>query len=498
MSHFSVSRPSPAFVTAVIATCRSRVDLIPSAGAGRHGSVAGAVICVLAAVLVHAPAAPAQIICSGSDVIRGVLSTCPTQSPGSAVRSPAPGSLGPKSIPQTGLQPTFDDQLAQLNKAVPTFGGLFVDEEADTLFIYLTRSSPAALQSVARRLRVLFDIPERRTRMLRARYDWRQLKTWHDRITSGVFSVSGVTMSDIDDRRNRLTVGVADLGVRDEVQRRLARLRIPREAVRIARRPPSAEVSSLQEVHRPLVGGLQLNMSGGGFCTLGVVAWNPRLSQWGLITNTHCTDTRGSLEGTRFFQHTRSGTLFQNRAGTDVNEIASEADDPSYFTGGDCPVNRRCRYSDSAFAAFTTFPNPQPSFQRGFIAFAAGGDPRWQGTTLDIGNEESSPIVGRVVGKVGRTSGLSISKVTDTCLTANSFIRAGDALQDTGTTLICQAKANYTSQGGDSGAPVFSRPGGGVWHLAGLNYRGDAMFSPISQIQRSDELGWLFFCTSRC
>ena len=189
---------------------------------------------------------------------------------------PAAGSLAPKAIAQSGPQPTFDDQLAQLAAAIPSFGGLFVDERRDTLFVYLTRSNARTLALVSRRLRALFDIPERRTKMLEARYDWGQLKTWHDRMTTGVWSVAGVTTSDIDDRSNRLVVGVEDLSLRGAVQRRLDRLRIPRAAVRVARRPRVPEDSSVQGMHSPPSGGLQISRSGGGRCTLGLVAWNPR------------------------------------------------------------------------------------------------------------------------------------------------------------------------------------------------------------------------------
>lgn len=481
----------------VVSFAHLRSSVAPAAGRRPRASgwVAAAVALLVVAAVPGAAQAQDELVVRAPGLPLGIsVDLTVGREEGVEVAPPAPGSLTPKSIPQTGAQPTFDDQLAQLAAAIPSFGGLFVDEKADTLFVYLTRSNARTLALVARRLRALFDIPERRTKMLKARYDWGQLKTWSDRMTTGVWSLAGVTMTDIDDRSNRLVVGVEDLRLRGALHRRLDRLSIPRDAVRIVRRPPAPEDSSLQHRHRALMSGFQISKSGGGRCTLGFIAWNPRHQKWGIVTNTHCTDTRGSLEGTRFFQHARSNTPFEGRPGTDSNEIAREVDDPAYFTGGDCPVNRRCRYSDSAFAAITSSPNPRPQFFLGYFAEADFDSPNWRGGMVEIGHEEHYPVVGRLVIKVGKTTGVTLGEVTNTCLTVNSYTNDGD----TGTTMICQARADYRSDSGDSGGPVFSLSQDNGWQLAGLHWRGGGTFSPIGQVQRSGELGWLYFCTSRC
>src|SRR5204863_9759371 len=71
-----------------------------------------------------------------------------------------------------------------------------------------------------------------------------------------------------------------------------------------------------------------------GICTLGYIA--KRGAATGLVTNRHCTNVEGTVDGT----HYRQGGLFDPFA-------AIEISDPAIFTGGDCPEGRRCRFSDS-------------------------------------------------------------------------------------------------------------------------------------------------------
>ncbi len=76
--------------------------------------------------------------------------------------------------------------------------------------------------------------------------------------------------------------------------------------------------------------------------------------------------------------------------------------------------------------------------------------------------------------------------------------------------MLCQAEGRYKSAAGDSGSPVWShertvtrsRDEDGfvttktkvVNRVQGIHWGGGGWFSPISEVQRSGELGLLLFC----
>lgn len=290
--------------------------------------------------------------------------------------------------------------------------------------------------------------------------------------------------------RNRLEVGLRDRRIREAVERMLTQLRIPRAAVLFSRDQPIVRDSSVQwEAHRPFTGGLQIakhQQPDGTYptCTLGFVAWSQRQRRWGFVTNSHCTDRQGGVESTRFFQPRRwrgSGPE------ADWQDAGTEVDDPSYYT---CYIAYDCRYSDSAFVAFPDW-------------FTSGWGQTWEMSiarapgdaccTLAYNNDLRGPIVreavaaeGHNVAKRGRTTGFTVGKVTDSC---------DDSIMKGGFILRCQFTANYASQGGDSGGPVFIGEAGQAYLLGIHVGRGsEATYSPIGNIQRGGELGFLYNC----
>ncbi|MEM4302262.1 MAG: kelch repeat-containing protein [Candidatus Caldarchaeum sp.] len=97
-------------------------------------------------------------------------------------------------------------------------------------------------------------------------------------------------------------------------------------------------------------------------------------------------------------------------------------------------------------------------------------------------------VPGKIVNKVGRTTGWSQGPIVYTCVNLPVY-REG---VDTGLTLICQDGVQATSQEGDSGSPVFSITNGSDVILYGLLWGGNGatfFYSPIENIQR--ELGLL-------
>ncbi|MGH8055648.1 MAG: hypothetical protein ACREOH_00215, partial [Candidatus Entotheonellia bacterium] len=204
-------------------------------------------------------------------------------------------------------------------------------------------------------------------------------------------------------------------------------------------------------------------------CTLGFHAI--RAGVPGFVTASHCTFSATVDEGTQIFQ-----PLFPSQVG---KEIA----DPLLFEGGECPLTRKCRYSDSAFARHVIGVDGD----LGFIAKADFNSPAWAGETFRIVGE-GSIMVGDHVNKVGRTTGRTNGQVTAVCARVD--------VAGTDITLLCQSKADVSAAGGDSGAPVFNiidtlSPNVRLYGILSTGGT-DSTFSPMSNIQ--DELGSMTKC----
>jgi len=177
--------------------------------------------------------------------------------------------------------------------------------------------------------------------VLKSRYSFSQLKSWHDRQRMVTLAIPGVILTSIRESKNRLRIGVKDQAVIHRVEQELAELGIPREAVEIEVVKPVKFFDTLQDTRRPLIAGQQISRDGGGKCTLGFLA--VREGQAGFVTAAHCTGSQGGVGGMVFHQ------VVNLPDGT--NRVGVESVDPQLFTWPmkPCPLGRICRFSDSAF-----------------------------------------------------------------------------------------------------------------------------------------------------
>lgn len=145
---------------------------------------------------------------------------------------------------------TYDDLLLRVAQQVPAFGGMFFEFQkrsyTGVLYIYLLDPSQreAAAQAIMSVFGPLYPdlLPPREIQILPARYSFLQLKEWFDRISS-LHHLPEVTMSDINDEKNHLTLGVIQLNseVVMRIEEELTRLGIPREAVELIQTGPFVE-----------------------------------------------------------------------------------------------------------------------------------------------------------------------------------------------------------------------------------------------------------------
>jgi hypothetical protein len=305
-----------------------------------------------------------------------------------------------------------------------------------------------------------------------------RLAAWFNPAAAAVLALPRTVFADNDEKVGKLVFGVEDASAIPDVRATLARLGVPSADYSVEITPPVHAMATLRDRFRPTQAGSQIHF----FlyvCTMGF-----NVSHSGgrsFITNSHCTQRQGGVEGTQYFQPLSS---------VDPTVIATEAADPEYFRGGVCPLGAKCRYSDASRALYSS---AVPSVQ-GEILRTSGpnnGDLNVAGvfTITSQDNATTSFPIGMVVNKVGRTTGWTQGEVTRSCVHTLVF--------GSNTVLLCQTFVSNPGAaivgGGDSGSGVFSIRGRDNARLLGILWGGSGnttfVFSPLKSIQ--DELGAL-------
>jgi hypothetical protein len=383
----------------------------------------------------------------------------------------------------------FNDRLAAVGDSIPDFGGFYFDEDGQPN-VYLLDPSPDRAEEVKNALKEVLgddilgrgDSPRREVanpqiELREGTYRMEDLIAWYDRI-GRTFSIDEVVFVDLQERTNRLTVGVTTLEVSPDVEGILEDSDIPREAVEIVEAEfPEVNGHGLNSDIDPTRGGIQIGYRTSSttvsMCSYGFTG---RLNgNRGFITNSHCTAQRGSVTG-RTFSNPATGP-----------QIGQETVDPSYSTCGFFQ-NSSCRASDAAFIAFDSGVNGETSVARtqGWAGPNSGsgnrsinhGSPR-----MDVRDYDRYPANGEMVDKVGRTTGWTYGYVQRTCYNTRAS-NNGSRVRVNGNLvrMTCQYSASYNSSGGDSGSPVFHWHGNEVT-IMGVHWGSGGIFSPLGGIQ---------------
>ncbi len=272
----------------------------------------------------------------------------------------------------------------------------------------------------------------------------------------------------------------------------LTGLGIPSAAAVLQIRGPVRNVTTLRDQVRPPHGGFQIQF----FplpasplvlvCTLGFNAVKNGVNSF--ITNSHCSNVQGGTTlPTDYYQPVRGLIASPN------TYIAHEAEDPDYASGGDCPLARRCRTADVSRAEYA----PGQAFSIGKVArttvlnaVLASDDTAYfnidpLNPSYRIVSEQTSPIMGQTLNKVGRTTGWTRGVVVATCENVD--------VSDSDITQLCQGLVDAFVDGGDSGSPVFGMNVDGTVFLGGILWGSSTdlvtnavqfIFSPFGAIQR--------------
>ena len=298
-----------------------------------------------------------------------------------------------------------------------------------------------------------------------------QVQQWFDLIAREGLALPATVMADYDEVRNIVVVGVEHAAAGNSIRGLAARLGIPATALEVREMEPIKYAATLRDRIDPRVGGIQIHF-GNFLCTLGFNAADG--TQNSFITNSHCTNQQGGVEGTAYFQPLSS---------VDGTSIATEVEDPTYQRNlAGCPRGKKCRRSDSSRALY----NAGINFDRGRIAQTSGPNNGSLTITgfLDFTAEDlrTNFPSGTTVRKVGRTTGMTQGSVTSTCATVN--------VSGSNISQICQTIVSSSAVivgGGDSGSPVYIGTA-----LAGILWGGNSsgtlfVFSPLANIEQ--ELG---------
>lgn len=397
---------------------------------------------------------------------------------------------------------TLDDQLAKVAEKSPAFGGLYFDENGD-LNVYLT--NPKAKGQVQASIRSVFGQqlinahPSVSKRFIgkntispddfivrKGKYSIKNLQRWKKQ-ASQAFAFEETIFIDLDESRNRITIGLSDLNQKQSITNALINANIPSEALNFVESETPVLLShTLNSVFRPTMAGIRISYDhpegGFGTCTMG---FNALLNGViGYVTNSHCSQVRGGTDYTINYQPSASN----------FGIVGYEYYDPPFFSSPwywECPWFKSCRYSDAAFVRYYSFVDSD----RGSIARTRS----WNTGTLSVDHtnsmltiiqEQAMTVSGTIIDKIGAGTGWTYGTVVGTCgdynAPGNIVYKCQDVVQRSGA----------IAGRGDSGSPAFVYFGNSV-SLAGIVYAGlnensdgtfnTFIFSPIRFVR--SELG---------
>lgn len=380
--------------------------------------------------------------------------------------------------PARGRRPG-DDELLEVGRRVPGFGGVFVRDGRLHLFLRNAADHPRALQALAA---VFGNVPNRANAPVvhRADYDISQLASWHQ-LVNAHWPEGKYVFTSVAEERNRVKIAIAAAADSPRVVGLLARIGVPRAAVVLQVTEPPRLHNGLAAMFRPTSPGYEwqvrpIGADHGTGGTLGLVfrrADNPFTDF--IMVNTHSVSRPGVYD---------SEEAYQPMVSPDMSIGVKSWDKPFDW----CPqIGAYCRQSDAAaiqlwssgaYGAITrtAWPAIGPNAGNGSRDVVS---PAWQ----IVGRSEyQSHYVGIQHHKVGFMTGWTAGELTDTCVDSFWNAQYGYSMY-----VMCQANVAAGSYPGDSGSPVFIRdpanPNGNTVLAAGLLWGGSSNYFVFSRIE---------------
>ena len=388
-----------------------------------------------------------------------------------------------------------DDEEARIaREEIPGYAGSVIERDG-TRTIMLADTSNLSEKLARARARFDADRGYPIGRVRRVTHSFDQLKRTRDLIVARGLGSTRWSLFDVDERVNRVVVGVADESQVGVARQAIRDMGIAESMVDIEVVPPvlyedqvtpaACPITGCVEEPPPapqtctgltcpqttVVGGLEIGYATASrpHCTLSAIAKVNGIV--GFLTASHCgKGYLGVNENTQFLQGIGSGTV-----------IGKEYVDPMFKPTAGCYAGYVCRYSDALWAMWTIGLN-SPAAGAGYIAgtaFTNWADPNaariiqtlygYRVTSQRQGYVSPPIPVGSIVRKVGIATGTTDGQVTRSCFLQNYV----GYYTHTGLPIAfeCQVEVvpgfGYPSwvkiaEQGDSGAPVFTTPNGGA------------------------------------
>jgi len=191
----------------------------------------------------------------------------------------------------------IDELHGKLSTNLPSYGGMFVNEEKGLIFVYVKdeKDKEKIRQTLGKyrgKVNVVF---------LKGKYSFEELVKWKEKAKE-LFNINElrVTWLSAKNSKNRLIIGLRDVSPEKLtlLGEHLSTLGIPKDAVvveKINLKPLNSEKEyrliqflSRYEPVRPLMGGVQFQVPDHNYCTLGFPA--KRNGIVGMVTAGHCTE----------------------------------------------------------------------------------------------------------------------------------------------------------------------------------------------------------------
>ena len=464
------------------------------------------------------------------------LAACQDSTPTASSSRPEPAapSLSAAAQDDRLILPGEQD-FARLAREQPGFAGYHYDWETGDLVASVknldrAEEARAAVEPVITQLRRVSERARRGrggVRVRQVQFGFDELRVWRDHLTPVLFSKPQVLSIDLDEKENRVWVGVRQASARAEVMAEAKRLGIPASAVTVQMvepicpaqgdtcdpctvdpascepdpcetdpsslecQPPTTEPvepdtttesycppdvscnitpgqTTVGDRYRPVLGGLLITRP---------KSYNP-YSGWSYYT---CTLGWNTIYNGQYAFVTNShctadmGTVNNNSAFyqwryRDSDRLGYEAFDPPFnltydpYTFSYCSYGAKCRYSDAAVVTYNSGVNIQ---LRAIVRTEL-----WNGSrVIDqtnpyfpiLAERTGRPVQDAALDKVGYRTGWTYGRTIRTCV----HHRSGTSDKF----LFCQGEVqsygtNRIVQGGDSGSPVF------YWHGSYVDLQG--------------------------
>lgn len=172
------------------------------------------------------------------------LAACGSGSATSSVEALRPTTIsssgGGQAAPDDASLITDDDALmCRLEQRFDGFAGVVQKGGGMVEFLFSKDIAPNALEELKQQLASRGFAISGRSSIRRVRYDFCTLRRWYRPLSNEVFEIDGVVLTDIDEMRNRIVVGVVDRkSSEDEIARIAARFGIPKEAISVEQMEP--------------------------------------------------------------------------------------------------------------------------------------------------------------------------------------------------------------------------------------------------------------------